>query len=101
MPPIVDPTNLYSEAGVWLDYDAGRGMARAGLSDYRQQVSGDAAFARDFFARYITGRDAADFVLEEFRRNERADFESGLDQAAEAHRYLEGRQSKGKVLLIP
>jgi glycine cleavage system H protein len=35
---------LYSEAGVWLDYDAGRGVARAGLSDYRQQVSGDAAF---------------------------------------------------------
>jgi glycine cleavage system H protein len=35
---------LYSDAGVWLDYDAARGVARAGLSDYRQQASGDAAF---------------------------------------------------------
>jgi peptidyl-tRNA hydrolase, PTH1 family len=30
------------------------------------------------------GRDAADFVLEPFRRGERADLERGLDQAAEA-----------------
>ena len=30
------------------------------------------------------GRDAADFVLEPFRRDERADLERGLDQAAEA-----------------
>jgi PTH1 family peptidyl-tRNA hydrolase len=30
------------------------------------------------------GRDAADFVLETFRRNERADLESGLEQATEA-----------------
>jgi PTH1 family peptidyl-tRNA hydrolase len=30
------------------------------------------------------GRDAADFVLEPFRRDERSDLERGLDQAAEA-----------------
>ena len=30
------------------------------------------------------GRDAADFVLEPFRRDERADLERGLEQAAEA-----------------
>jgi PTH1 family peptidyl-tRNA hydrolase len=30
------------------------------------------------------GRDAAEYVLETFRRNERADLESGLEQAAEA-----------------
>ena len=30
------------------------------------------------------GRDAAEYVLEPFRRNERADLEQGLDQAAEA-----------------
>jgi PTH1 family peptidyl-tRNA hydrolase len=31
-----------------------------------------------------SGRDAAEFVLEPFRRDERADLERGLDQAAEA-----------------
>ena len=30
------------------------------------------------------GRDSADFVLEAFRRNERADLEGALEQAAEA-----------------
>jgi glycine cleavage system H protein len=35
---------LYSEAGVWLDFDAARGVARAGLSDFRQQTSGDVVF---------------------------------------------------------
>lgn len=35
---------LYSEAGVWADYDAARGVARCGLSDFRQQSSGDVAF---------------------------------------------------------
>ncbi len=33
--------------------------------------------------------------------NVRIDATFPLDQAAEAHRYLESRQSKGKVLLIP
>jgi glycine cleavage system H protein len=35
---------LYSEAGVWVDYDAARNVARLGLTDFRQQSSGDAAF---------------------------------------------------------
>ncbi len=35
---------LYSEAGAWVDYDPARGVARVGLSDFRQQSSGDAAF---------------------------------------------------------
>jgi glycine cleavage system H protein len=35
---------LYSEAGVWVDYDPARGVARAGLTDFRQQSSGDVAF---------------------------------------------------------
>jgi glycine cleavage system H protein len=35
---------LYSEAGVWVDYDATRVVARAGLTDFRQQSSGDVAF---------------------------------------------------------
>lgn len=36
--------NLYSEAGVWVAWDESRGLARAGLTDYRQQASGDVAF---------------------------------------------------------
>ncbi len=36
---------LYSEAGVWVDYDAARHVARVGLTDFRQQSSGDVAFA--------------------------------------------------------
>lgn len=35
---------LYSEAGVWAAYDAAAGTARVGLSDFRQQASGDVAF---------------------------------------------------------
>ncbi len=35
---------LYSEAGVWIAYDAARNTARVGLSDFRQQASGDVAF---------------------------------------------------------
>jgi glycine cleavage system H protein len=35
---------LYSEAGVWVDYDPARGIARVGLTDFRQQSSGDVAF---------------------------------------------------------
>ena len=35
---------LYSEAGVWAAYDPARGTARVGLSDFRQQASGDVAF---------------------------------------------------------
>ncbi len=35
---------LYSEAGVWIAYDAARHTARVGLSDFRQQASGDVAF---------------------------------------------------------
>lgn len=35
---------FYNEAGVWADYDATRNTARVGLSDFRQQASGDVAF---------------------------------------------------------
>ncbi len=35
---------LYTEAGVWVDYDPARGVVRAGLTDFRQQSSGDVAF---------------------------------------------------------
>ncbi len=36
--------NLYSEAGVWVAWDEARGLARVGLTDFRQQSSGDVAF---------------------------------------------------------
>ncbi len=36
---------LYSEVGVWVDYDSSRNAARCGLTDFRQQASGDVAFA--------------------------------------------------------
>ncbi len=35
---------LYSEAGVWVDFDPSRQIARTGLTDFRQQASGDVAF---------------------------------------------------------
>jgi glycine cleavage system H protein len=35
---------LYSEAGVWIAYDPESATARIGLTDYRQQSSGDMAF---------------------------------------------------------
>jgi glycine cleavage system H protein len=34
----------YSEAGVWVAYRPDTGTARMGLTDYRQQSSGDVAF---------------------------------------------------------
>src|SRR5512135_2741772 len=36
--------NLYSEAGVWVAWDASQGTVRLGLTDFRQQASGDVAF---------------------------------------------------------
>lgn len=35
---------LYSEAGLWVAWDETRGTARLGLTDFRQQSSGDVAF---------------------------------------------------------
>jgi glycine cleavage system H protein len=35
---------LFTEAGLWVSRDAGTGLARIGLSDFRQQSSGDVAF---------------------------------------------------------
>jgi glycine cleavage system H protein len=35
---------LYTGDGVWIAWDAGTGLARIGLSDFRQQSSGDVAF---------------------------------------------------------
>lgn len=46
--------------------------------------TGDFARIRIGIGPLPPGRDAADFVLEPFRKAERADLESGLDQAAEA-----------------
>jgi glycine cleavage system H protein len=40
----VKPGYLYSEAGVWVAFDETRGAARVGLTDFRQQASGDVAF---------------------------------------------------------
>lgn len=34
----------YSEAGVWVAYDPAHNTARVGLTDFRQQASGDIAF---------------------------------------------------------
>jgi glycine cleavage system H protein len=35
---------LYTQDGVWLAMDEASGVARAGLTDFRQQASGDLAF---------------------------------------------------------
>jgi glycine cleavage system H protein len=34
----------YTDGGAWVSWDAGTGLARMGLSDFRQQASGDVAF---------------------------------------------------------
>lgn len=36
--------NLYSDNGVWVAWDETRGVVRVGLTDFRQQSSGDVAF---------------------------------------------------------
>ncbi|MCX6028833.1 MAG: glycine cleavage system protein H [Chloroflexi bacterium] len=35
---------LYAEAGVWVAWDVAAGTARVGLTDFRQQTSGDVVF---------------------------------------------------------
>jgi glycine cleavage system H protein len=35
---------LYAEAGTWAAWDAATGTARVGLTDFRQQTSGDVVF---------------------------------------------------------
>lgn len=40
----VHPGFLYDEMGIWAAMDPASGVARLGLSDYRQQSSGDVAF---------------------------------------------------------
>ena len=40
----VHPDYLYDEMGIWAAMDEGSGIARLGLSDFRQQSSGDVAF---------------------------------------------------------
>jgi glycine cleavage system H protein len=35
---------LYTEAGAWVSWDASTRLARVGLTDFRQQSSGDVAF---------------------------------------------------------
>ena len=40
----VKPGYLYTEAGVWAALDDASGVARVGLTDFRQQSSGDVVF---------------------------------------------------------
>ena len=40
----VKPDIWYTELGVWVAMDRSSGIARLGLSDFRQQSSGDVAF---------------------------------------------------------
>lgn len=52
---------LYSEAGVWVSYDPASNSARVGLSDFRQQASGDVAFVElpEVGSRVAAGSDLA------------------------------------------
>lgn len=52
---------LYSENGVWVAYDPASNTARIGLSDFRQQASGDVAFVElpEVGARVAAGGDLA------------------------------------------
>ena len=40
----VEPGNMYTEAGVWAALDDATGLVRVGLTDFRQQSSGDVVF---------------------------------------------------------
>lgn len=52
---------LYSENGVWVAYDPASNTARVGLSDFRQQASGDVAFVElpEVGTRVAAGDDLA------------------------------------------
>lgn len=52
---------LYTESGAWVAMDAGTGIARVGLSDFRQMSGGDAAFVElpAVGARLAAGQDMA------------------------------------------
>ena len=40
----IKPGCLYAEPGVWVGWDEAAGVARIGLTDFRQQTAGDVAF---------------------------------------------------------
>ena len=64
---------------------AGRPGTHKGMISVAAEVrTDDFARVRIGIGPCPAGRDAADYVLEPFRRAERADLERGLDQAAEA-----------------
>ncbi len=64
---------------------SGRPGTHKGMISVAAEVgTGDFARVRIGIGPLPAGRDAADYVLEPFRKAERADLESGLDQAAEA-----------------
>lgn len=60
------------------------GTHKGMISVAAEAGTGDFARVRIGIGPLPAGRDAADYVLEPFRKAERADLESGLDQAAEA-----------------
>jgi PTH1 family peptidyl-tRNA hydrolase len=64
---------------------AGRPGTHKGMISIAAEIgTGDFARVRIGIGPLPAGRDAADYVLEPFRKVERADLERGLDQAAEA-----------------
>ncbi len=80
---------VYDDLDIPLGEIRVRKSGRPGTHKGMISISGEigtAAFprVRIGIGPLAAGRDAADFVLEAFRRNERADLESGLEQAAEA-----------------
>jgi glycine cleavage system H protein len=58
----VKPGVFYTEAGVWVAHNVGAGLVRVGLTDFRQQSSGDAAFVElpAPGTRVVAGEDLAD-----------------------------------------
>ena len=80
---------VYDDLDIPLGEIRVRKSGRPGTHKGMISISGE--IGTDAFARVRIGigplppgRDAAEYVLEPFRRNERADLERGLDQAAEA-----------------
>jgi glycine cleavage system H protein len=57
----VKPGCLYTESGVWAALDGATGLVRAGLTDFRQQSSGDVVFVKlpAPGARLVAGGDLA------------------------------------------
>jgi NADPH2:quinone reductase len=99
--------NCIRRRGTMVLYGASSGAVPP-LDPQILNAKGSIYLTRPFLAHYTADRaelmERANDILNWIAADElkvRIDKTFPLSDAAEAHRYLEGRQSKGKILLIP